>query len=112
MGKLMKDKSDLTSHVTITQTWAVEKCSKWFHTQKIQPHVLVTTTNHQTYDANGPKSRNLLSDVSVPIDQKVKMTITTIPICMNMTCTTIKISNNSEGDVLFMYIQKVQIKLL
>ena len=50
----------------------MEKFSRWFHTQKIQPLVLVTTTNHPTYDANGPRSRNLLSDVSVPIDQKVK----------------------------------------
>ena len=60
------------SVATITQTRTVEKFSRWFHTQKIQPLVLVTTTNHPTYDANGPRSRNLLSDVSVPIDQKVK----------------------------------------
>merc|ERR1712176_1481928 len=99
---LTKDKFDLTLYVTITQTRTVEKFSKWFHTQQTQPLVLVTTTNHQTYDASGPRSRNLLSDVSVPIDQKVKMTITTIPICMNMTCTTIKISNISEGNYLFM----------
>merc|ERR1712117_261379 len=71
--KLTKDKFDLTLYVTITQTRTVERFSKWFHTQQIQPLVLVTTTNHQTYDANGPRSRNLLSDVSVPIDQKVKM---------------------------------------
>merc|ERR1712226_167166 len=97
-----KEKFDLTLFETITQTRTVEKFARWFHTQKIQPLVLVTTTNHPTYDANGPRSRNLLSDVSVPIDQKVKMTITTIPICMNMTCTTIKISNISEGNFLFM----------
>ena len=35
------------------QTKTTEKFSKWFHTPKIKLHVLVTTTNHPTSDANG-----------------------------------------------------------
>ena len=75
----------LAVHHTPTQT---EKSLTWSHSQRTSPHVPVTTTNHQTFDANGQKLRILLSDVS---DQTTTNLMTVLLLTSTLTkCTNTK----------------------
>ena len=75
----------LAVHHTPTPT---EKFLTWSHSQRTSPHVPVTTTNHQTFDANGQKLRILLSDVS---DQTTTNLMTVLLLTSTLTkCTNTK----------------------
>merc|ERR1712003_118691 len=89
-GPRLKSPTDRLSSSSPVLTGRTRKTTKYLrciHTQLQQPPVLATTTNHPTSVANGPRSRNPLSDVSARIVQRVnmRMTSTTMRTCTHTT---------------------------